>query len=428
MPRILPLLSALAVLHGCNRYELFAFTGYEQESFSARADILFVIDNSDSMQEETEGLATSFAAFIERLSQEAQDFPTEDLSDAVDFYANLAASEKGSVVNYQLGVVTTDVTNDRGRLTGSGIVTRFDPDVKNSFAANVLCDATCFANDPPPAGNADRCDDLGDRVTQAWLNCQCGANDWGVCGDATEEPLEAVYLAMCGAVENPPAACFAEGSPFRESDVGRNLGFLRDNSTFIPVIVTDEGDDSRRMGDTNEPIPDIYRTLFSQFDRRMVWTVIGPYRNPETNRFPCPTGAADWGAIRYEHFVESTNGLYVPITAEGTAGPNGTCLPRNFDDALGQLGDLLLNLNRSFRLRSVPQDGTIAVYTSDGGVVKPADLLGTSDAGVPIYGDGFSYDVQTNTVLLHGDAIPSFGEDVTVYYKPQDGNPRSLPF
>ena len=31
-------------------------------------------------------------------------------------------------------------------------------------------------------------------------------------------------------------------------------------------------------------------------------------------------------------------------------------------------------------------------------------------------------------VLLHGDAIPEFGEDVTVYYLPQDGNPRSLPF
>jgi len=418
------LVAAAASLTSCNQYDLFSVTGFEQEAFSAKADILFVIDNSDSMQEETEALATSFTNFINLLSAEQAGFPTENLSDAVSYYAQFSG-KKGSYVNYQLAVTTTDPSENGPVFSGSGAVTRFDDDVGNSFAKNLLCDSTCFV-DSPPAGNGRSCGDpLGDRVTQKWLDCECDSNWQGNCGSEQEEHLEAVFLAMCSAVPNPPAACFEHGAhwdaEFRERDVGRNEGFLRDNATFIPVIITDEGDDSRRM-EGNDPVPAIYSSLFAQFNRRTVWTVIGPYRN-DAGRFPCPTGASQFGTLRLQHFVEATNGLYVPITDE-----DNNCEPRNFDDALAQLGQLLTNLNRSFRLRSVPIPESITVFTSGGGTIPQAEQSGISDAGVPIYGDGWSYDFPTNTVLLHGSAVPDFGEDVTVYYKPQDGNPRSLPF
>ncbi len=417
-------IAALAVLSAafttsCNRYDLFQSAGFAQERFSTKADILFVVDNSDSMQQEAESLATSFAAFVGELAAQQADLPTEDLSDAVDNYAAFKG-DPDTLINFQLGVTTTDANAARGELTGSGVISRFDDDVPNRFARNVLCESTCFAEDPP-AGNADCGDPLGNNVTSTWLNCECDGAWQSNCGGAQEEPLEAVFMAMCRSVPNPPAACFDEVNDFGQGDVLSNDGFLREGATLIPVIVTDEGDDSRREPG-QEPIPINYATLFSQFNNRMVWTVIGPDRR-EGGGFDCPTGASNWGTLRLNYFVETTNGLQVPITDQ----ENG-CSARDFDDALGELGTLLRNLNRTFRLGTLPTDGSIAVFTSDGGVIKEAEELGISDAGVPMYDSGWSYDAQTNTVLLHGDAIPEVGEEVTVYYLPQDGNPRDLPF
>ena len=57
-------LLALTLLAGCNSYELFRVTGYEQASFSNDADILFIIDNSQSMAEESTALASNFDRFV----------------------------------------------------------------------------------------------------------------------------------------------------------------------------------------------------------------------------------------------------------------------------------------------------------------------------------------------------------------------------
>lgn len=411
--RLFPVLALVS----CNSYDMFAVSGFQQESFSPKADILFVIDNSESMQEEASALATSFAAFIADLGAEQADFPTDGLSDAVSFYAASTDSD-GEFVNYQLGIITTDGIQE-GEFAGTGRLTRFDDAIDMSFARNLLCDATCFI-DTPANGNVTCGDPLGDEVTLQWLECECGSSWQDNCGSPQEEPLEAVLMAMCRSVPNPPLACFnEEHSGFTEADVLSNGPFLRPDATFIPVIVSDEGDDSRRI-EGNDPSPDVYKRLYAQFDARTVWTYIGPDRDLSGD-YRC--GSSQFGANRIMNFVESTGGLYVPINDAA-----GGCEARDFDDTLAELGQLLKSLNRSFRLSSLPQDGSIAVYTSDGGVIKPAELLGESEAGVPLYDNGWSYDRPTNTVLLHGDAIPEFDESVTVYYLPSDGNPRDLPF
>ena len=46
-----------AMLAGCNQYDIFLLSGYEQSTFSNDADIVFVIDNSSSMTDEAEALA-----------------------------------------------------------------------------------------------------------------------------------------------------------------------------------------------------------------------------------------------------------------------------------------------------------------------------------------------------------------------------------
>ncbi|MFK7929309.1 MAG: hypothetical protein AB8H79_14035, partial [Myxococcota bacterium] len=59
--------AALPMLQGCNQYELFRLGGLVQEDFSNDAEILFVIDNSTSMLQESADLGVNFDGFIDRL-------------------------------------------------------------------------------------------------------------------------------------------------------------------------------------------------------------------------------------------------------------------------------------------------------------------------------------------------------------------------
>ena len=69
----------------CQKSSFFHLAGYEQESFSNDADILFVIDNSSSMKEEAQSLGNNFNVFINLFaSNEGATESTRSLSDAVD--------------------------------------------------------------------------------------------------------------------------------------------------------------------------------------------------------------------------------------------------------------------------------------------------------------------------------------------------------
>ena len=54
----------LTLFFACNQYEYFNIAGYEQANFSNDADILFVIDNSSSMKDESVALGENFNTFI----------------------------------------------------------------------------------------------------------------------------------------------------------------------------------------------------------------------------------------------------------------------------------------------------------------------------------------------------------------------------
>ena len=68
---------------------------YQQENYSNDAEILFVVDNSSSMQAESEELAIEFDTFIQFLTDPTQGGATyEGLDDAVDNYIRYV-SERG---------------------------------------------------------------------------------------------------------------------------------------------------------------------------------------------------------------------------------------------------------------------------------------------------------------------------------------------
>ncbi|MFT4623782.1 MAG: hypothetical protein ACI8PZ_002438 [Myxococcota bacterium] len=424
----LGLTAATLLLASCNSYDMFRVAGYQQDQFNNQADILFVIDNSTSMVEEASSLAVNFGNFVQDLSEREAALSTSGLPDAVTNYIEYV-QDRASFVDYQFGITTTDADVAGGQVFS--IIRRGDSNVSGAFLADLLCSATCIAdvdligNDPSYLCG----EPIGDEITRQYMECTCGdVPEWlGVnCGSAREEALEAVFLSMCRSVANPPEECFApieiEGNSWpaalTDEDRGTNRGFLRDASTFIPVIVTDEGDDSRREPGQQE-IPDAYLDLFKRFRKRIAWVIIGPALDDDGEKV-CDGPATKWGTIRYEWLVYDSSGLKIDIT-------DNKCETADFQAALEQLGALLQNLSTTFPLSAVPIKETLQV-TVDGKAIDESSEKSVNALGFPQFSDGWTYRASENSVIFHGAAIPSAQSDVRVYYEPLDGMPRELPF
>ncbi|MCB9792434.1 MAG: hypothetical protein H6741_06865 [Alphaproteobacteria bacterium] len=430
-----PLLLLAAV--GCNNYDMYRVAGYEQVSFSNDADVVFVIDNSSSMQDEAEALAANFNVFIDQLTntEDGSGLKTDDLTDAVRNYI-VYTTERGKYLDYQLAITTTSVAipdnnpnlpGTYGALTGSpALVADTDPDVEGEFIANLFCEATCWQAAAVPSDPNYVCGEDADQATLEYLDCLCGFEEWeGNCGSGTEEPLEAAFMALCRAAENPPDQCFDYETPFTNADVGSNAGLLREGATVIFVVVTDEGDYSRRLeqGDND---PQVYLDLLDLFRVRYRFAVIGPNYDYENNSLTCNSGGATtWASRRLQLAAEATNGFYRSIAEQGA----GDCENSDFAQHLEDLGALLQGLEQSFPLQSYPDVSTIAVYVN-GEYVQQAvlDETATEATGEEVYTSGWIYDAAENAISFQGDAVPDYNADVDIFYKPLEGMPRTLPF
>ncbi len=416
---------AIAALStSCNDYDLFRVSGYQQETFTNRADVLFVIDNSESMFDKAESLAVNFAKFIGSLERISDTRSFDGLSDAVSNYLEDTEIVTSSV-DYQFAITTTSADNEKGALVGP-LVTRTDKRIVDNFLEGLTCNATCFDSTLPRDSTHNCGDPVGQFLTQEYLECLCGSG-WGNCGSAREEGLESTFLAMCRAVENPPRACFddyiapdgdKEESELVARDALTNEGMLRDGANLIVVVVSDEGDNSRRLD--REEIPTAYEELFAQFDKRMTWVFVGPTLNEAQTDLRCPGTGSDFGVIRYNYLAFRSSGRTIDILDE-------RCNPRDFDAALTELGELLTNLATTFPLQSVPVVDSITVVV-DGRPVRRAEDLGPGPFGLTEFSDGWTYRFSDNSIQFWGNAIPGYEAEVRVYYEPIDGIPRELPF
>ncbi len=420
----------LVALAGCkNSYDLFRVAGYQQESFQNSADVLFVVDNSESMLLETQSLVENFGLFIQNIAALEEDIGSRSgLADAVDNYVSFSEN-RAAFVDFQFAVTTTDPGGDKGEALGNGVVGRSDPDLVESFIDSVLCEAACMEGAVLPSEDY-QCGDAFTEVSEEYVECACGAN-WesaSNCGTSDEAGLEAVFLAMCQAVEAPPVACFedyidAEGAsvpaPLDEGDVLKNEGLLRHGANFVPVVVTDEGDSSNRI-EPGEGTADEYLALYKQFDVRMTWVTIAPTLD-QNNQIFCTGAGNDWNVQRYAWMSHLTDGRFVPIDE------TPSCVTRDFEAVLTELGELLNNLLTVFPLQSVPVPGTITAVV-DGRNVPEAEVIDQDSFGLDIYSDGWSYRTADNSVEFHGSAIPEYNAEVHIFYLPVDGMPRELPF
>ncbi len=447
MPRLFALTPLLALL-GCNSYENFFVAGYEQENFNNNADIVFVVDNSDSMQPVAEDLALNINTFISTLTSEAaSNVSRETLADAVSNFIREVGGDT-LLIDYQLAVTTSAVDyagggptsgvdeGEAGSLVGDPpVIYRDDEAPSQEFQEAVLCGASCIdANDVPsdPAYVCTESPEPGEQITREYLDCLCGPGEWtGHCGSGNEMQIEAAYMAMCRAIEEPPEGCYEYEDPigsgakptvFQVGDVGSNAGMLRPDAQTVLVLITDEGDSSYRLA-TGETDIEIYDDLFAAFDDPVRLAVVGPsYVDGDMG---CNSGGAQpWGVERMQNLVGELNGVYIDIESPDA---NGDCAYTDFGENLKQIGALLSSLLTSFPLQAVPDVSTISVFVDGEAVPTSPVLTGSLETGDVVYGDGWSYNAAENSVAFHGAAIPGYNADVKIYYLPLGGNPRDLP-
>ncbi len=446
--RAAALLLLASGLTGCNKYLLFNQAGYEQASFSNEADILFVIDNSASMAEETEALGLEFNSFINRLTSAEVDPATETLTNAVDNYLSYTQN-RGRFLDYNLGIVTTSVAFDGG--TSGGVdpgeagyligdpIAKGEGDVAAAFREQLFCDTAYWGDTNVPTDDytQEDCDNgvQPDLISQEYLDCICGFAEWEDTpqGSGNEEPLEAALMALCRASDDPPEACFEPLSPFASTTSATNEGFLRDKGTTVIVMISDEGDNSRRMDTGVIDATEAYLAPFADFGKPVKLVGITPAIEDEelgggiicgADLSPAPP---TWSIERIIDATAATGGFHENIIVQSADG----CAPSDFSKHLERLGDLLNNLLTSFQLQSIPDVTTIRVWV-EGEEVDPADPNDAEEVaeGSDPYGPGWSYDPGNNAVVFWGsdDDLPGFNEDVEIFYRPLSGTPRSLPF
>ena len=172
-------------------------------------------------------------------------------------------------------------------------------------------------------------------------------------------------MALCRSVDDPPEVCFNELSPFQDSQTLANEGFYRDQGTVVVVVVSDEGDNSRRMSQGDDE-PDVYLEAFQDFSKPVKFVAIGPQWDGSS--VSCvDTSVPTWSVERVESLANGSGGYYSSISDEN-------CEPADFADELRKLGDLLQNLLTAFQLQSIPDITTITVYV-DGQEIDRADPL-----------------------------------------------------
>ncbi|MEQ1571493.1 MAG: hypothetical protein ABMA64_38050 [Myxococcota bacterium] len=400
----------LTWLAACNRYDLFLIEDGRGGSVED-VDLLFVIDNSDSMVEESLALAENFGQFVTALVAREDGYGTDGLPDAVDRYADSMANP-GWFVDFQLAITTIDASDSQGALAGP-VLAKGDPGLTDAFVQQLMCGSACFSSRSlVPSDDAFQCGDPFDgEVTQELLDCLCGPDAWvGQCGGGAEQGLEAVFDAMCRAVDDPPDACFDEdGIP--PAVVGTNAGLVRPGATLIPVVVTDEGDGSARVPRV-DAVPQAYFNLFGELDVPMTWVVVSPALN-EDAELVCPSAAFSWGLQRYQYLVDATGGLHVDLH-------DASCGPANWADALAQIGDLVSRGSRAFLLPRPAVPASIAVEVGGRGIEESV-RRGEDPFGQPLYTDGWSYDEVQQSVLLRGEAVPGPEDRVLIWYQPRRG-------
>ena len=162
-------------------------------------------------------------------------------------------------------------------------------------------------------------------------------------------PVEAALMAMCRAVDEP-FACYHVDSTFKDGWIGSNAEWLRDDSTVVVVVVTDEGDSSELnvgglLAARKPRQMSTCRHLPSSTARSSLLRSVQPWSAMTKVVCVKPPAATSCtrsrtGAMRLKNLADATGGFYNGITVGGDSGDGSETCTTAFADNLADLGAL----------------------------------------------------------------------------------------
>jgi hypothetical protein len=367
-PYIISLLTLASVLVGCGKDSSFSLLS-EADSFkqtdgvaNAKADILWVIDNSGSMQSSQQNVITNLNSFISNFGAKGLNFKMAVTTS--DAYRSLPSPFAN---NPNCGLFRDRILNGScntvsGRpSSGYRVIDMLTPDLSSVFLINAL-----------------QTDDV---------NLIFGSGD------------ERVFQSMRAALDLPG-----------------NAGFLRNDSFFAVIIVSDEEDFSHNGTNLNEsysnPALHTVDSYVSYLDTLTSSTATNRRYNVSAMAIydsGCRTalgGATRKVNTRYAALVDQVNLAHPNVETQGVK----SSLCGNFATELEKIGDGILTLATSFPLARIPIEATIAVIVN--GVTIP-----NRDTN-PLADGGWFYQSETNSILFTPAYVPVSGSSIRVTYDP----------
>jgi hypothetical protein len=144
---------------------------------------------------------------------------------------------------------------------------------------------------------------------------------------AAEEGLEATWLGLCRTMSELDPACLETG--LLTAQDAATLLELADVDTVHVVILSDEGDSSRRLD--REEVATLYTDLFALLPMRVVLHAVVPALDAEGD-LRCPGTARRWGVTRYVDAVERSLGTTHDLFA-------ADCSPGDLEGSLLSIAD-----------------------------------------------------------------------------------------
>lgn len=219
-----------------------------KQKAAALVDILWVVDNSQSMVDEQAGLASNFDRFITGLTI----CQGSEMADDVCDFDSKTCTKSGNPCNppdYHIGVISTDVvaTVDQGRLRRVGIcVPNLGSAPMNSKFKYCAGNNTDCQQDPmnpdPQFDPANAVCDMSQSISFITPTTAGAANAFsravrvGVGGSGLERGIQAAAMALGRDADR-------QTGQFNPAPT-ENGGFLRNDASLFVIFVSDEDDSS----------------------------------------------------------------------------------------------------------------------------------------------------------------------------------------
>lgn len=346
---------------------------FKQQSSSAnnKVDVLWVIDNSSSMIPLQQNLINNFSSFIKNFSSKKLDYQmavtTTDAFMSSSIYMNDLNYSK-----FRDGPMHYALNNGSYSLIPYGIHSGFNlvvpslSDVVNTFVTNAA---------------------QGDQ----------GSDD------------ERAFSSIKAALSNTS-----------------NSGFVRNGSYLAIIILSDEDDFSSDSRVANSWMGKLPSETTAQYNARYVADHNYNYANLDTVDSYVSyldTLTSSTSSIRHynvntvsvldntcltQHNAQSISTIigqrYIDIATK-TNGSQGSICDTNFASTLDKLQEKILELSSQFYLQRIPVLSSVKVVVNGASISQDAT-------------NGWTYDSVANSIVFHGDAIPSEGAVININFDP----------